>query len=285
MKILVTGKSGQLGQELQELVGSLGRGSEFVFLDRGQMDLSSDSSIQEALKAYGPFKAVVSAGAWTAVDKAESEVDACRAVNAQAPQILASYCAGQQIPMIQISTDFVYDGTQSTPYIESVSEAPLGVYGLTKLEGEKLAQASGAKLMIIRTSWVYSKFGNNFVKTMRRLGAERESLGVVADQIGTPTWAKNLAEVILKALDAVQFPEGVFHYSNQGVASWYDFACAIMEISGLQAKVLPIPASAYPTPARRPHFSVMDKSKISKELDLEIPHWRQALAQCIAQMD
>lgn len=283
-KILVTGKNGQLGQELRDLVlGS--RQDEFVFLGREEMDLSSEESIVQAFEKWGPFRAVVSAGAWTAVDKAESEVEGCRAVNAAAPRILAELCAKSQIPMIQVSTDFVYGGSKSSPYLETDAVDPLSIYGLTKKEGEDEVLAANPLSMIIRTSWVYSKYGNNFVKTMRRLGAERPNLGVVSDQIGTPTWARDLAEVILLALDAEQFPRGIFHYSNQGIASWYDFATAIMEISDLSCKVRPILAQAYPTPAKRPSMSVMDKSKIEQTLGIEIPHWRQSLRDCIAQMD
>lgn len=283
-KILVTGKTGQLGQEIQELVSLQNRLDQFVFVGRDQMDLESEASIRSAFEVLGPFRAVVNAGAWTAVDKAESEIEACRQVNANAPKVLAELCASAGIPLIQISTDFVYDGSKSSPYQESDSTGPLGIYGLTKLEGEQFLQEQNSRFMVIRTSWVYSKYGNNFVKTMRRLGSERPQLGVVADQIGTPTWARDLAEVVLLALDAHEFPTGIYHYSNQGVASWYDFAVAIMELSGLDCIVRPIPASAYPTPAKRPSFSVMDKSKIESALGIQIPHWRASLQKCITSL-
>lgn len=284
-KILVTGRNGQLGSELTELTQKLGRFEEFIFLDREEMDLSSKDSIQSAWNRFGPFKAVISGGAWTAVDLAEKEVDACRAINAKAPTILAELCAKEQIPMIQISTDFVFDGTHSTPIPETAPANPISIYGLTKYEGEVAIQKTGANCMIIRTSWLYSQYGNNFVKTMRRLGSERDVLSIVSDQIGTPTWAADLAIVILKALDMPELPIGVYHFSNQGTASWYDFAHAVIELSQIECKVRPNPTSAYPTPAKRPHYSVMDKAKIEQTLNIEIPHWRDSLQKCIIQLN
>jgi dTDP-4-dehydrorhamnose reductase len=282
--ILVTGATGQLGQELARMIEERSLQDRFVCVGRAEMDLSNPEQMQAFLHSRS-WSGILNAGAWTAVDLAETKIDECRAVNAMAPAILAAFAAAQRIPLLQVSTDFVFDGTAHRPLQPEDPCAPLGVYGQTKYEGEQAVLASGARALVLRTAWVYSEFGANFVKTMRRLGAERPELGVVVDQVGTPTWARDLAEACLAAFALPEFPTGVLHYSNQGVCSWYDFAVAIMEESKLQCAVKPIPGSAYPTPAKRPHYSVLDKSKTEQVLGLRIPHWRESLRRCLANLE
>jgi dTDP-4-dehydrorhamnose reductase len=285
-KVLVTGSTGQLGQEMAFWVKELGLEEEFQFVGRDVFDLQSPEQMRSFLTT-GHWRGIVNTGAWTAVDLAESNRDACFVVNAESPRILAEFASQHQIPMVQISTDFVFDGTWHRPLKSTDPCSPLGVYGQSKYAGEQAVLNSGAQALVIRTAWVYSEFGNNFVKTMRRLGAERSELGVVWDQIGSPTWARDLAKICVDIWSLQDFPKvetGILHYSNEGVCSWYDFAVAIMEESGLQCQVKPIPGSAYPTPAQRPHYSVLDKSEIKAVLGITIPHWRTSLRECIAHL-
>ncbi|WP_294488370.1 dTDP-4-dehydrorhamnose reductase [uncultured Mailhella sp.] len=269
---LVTGANGQLGQELRLLLGDRAE-----YAGRAELDITDEAAVS-AFFAARKFDAVINCAAYTAVDKAEDDAEAADRANRVGPELLARY--GRNI--IQISTDYVFDGTAHLPYRESDAPNPVSVYGRTKLAGEEAALREADTAIVIRTSWVYSSFGNNFVKTMRRLGAQRESLGVVFDQVGTPTYAADLAASIVAVLPQIRpGMKEIYHYSNEGVASWYDFACAIMEESGLSCAVRPIESAEYPTRAARPAYSVLNKAKIKKDFGLSIPHWRSSLKMCL----
>ena len=269
---LVTGANGQLGQELRLLLGDRAE-----YAGRAELDITAEAAVS-AFFAARKFDAVINCAAYTAVDKAEDDAEAADRANRVGPELLARY--GRNI--IQISTDYVFDGTAHLPYRESDAPNPVSVYGRTKLAGEEAALREADTAIVIRTSWVYSSFGNNFVKTMRRLGAQRESLGVVFDQVGTPTYAADLAASIVAVLPQIRpGMKEIYHYSNEGVASWYDFACAIMEESGLSCAVRPIESAEYPTRAARPAYSVLNKAKIKKDFGLSIPHWRSSLKMCL----
>ena len=269
---LVTGAGGQLGSELRLLLGE-----EAVYVGHGELDITDE----EAVKAFfsgNSFDFVINCAAYTAVDKAEDDTEAAEKVNSLGPLYLARY--GRRI--VQISTDYVFDGTSCRPYTEKDAPNPVSVYGRTKLAGENAVFAGAECAVVIRTSWLYSSFGANFVKTMRRLGAERESLGVVFDQAGTPTYAADLAAAIVSMLPQIRpGMKEVYHFSNEGVTSWYDFAVAIMEESHLACAVRPIESSAYPTRAVRPAYSVLNKAKIRQDFGLTIPHWRDGLKRCV----
>ena len=293
-RVLVTGKSGQLGNSLQKLVGDsvsshgMTAGMTFTFVGRDELDLASSESITDFFKDRY-FDAIINCAAYTAVDKAESEPELADQINHLAVAQLAEIAKQQTIPLIHISPDYVFNGQGFKPYVETDATDPQNVYGLTKLKGEQAIMASGCAGAIIRTSWVYSEFGNNFVKTMLRLGKERDSLNVIYDQIGSPTYATDLAQAILKVLLAPSplMGEGegenvkIYHYSNEGVCSWYDFAKAIFELSGVECTVNPIETKDYPTPAKRPHYSVMNKAKIKQQVNLAIPYWRDSLQACL----
>ena len=273
---LVTGAGGQLGQELRLLLGD-----RAVYVGHGELDIADEAAVR-AFCAARTFDFIINCAAYTAVDRAEDDAEGAERVNALGPALLARY--GCRI--VQISTDYVFDGDISRPYREDDEPRPQSVYGRTKLAGEKAVLAEAETAVVVRTSWLYSSFGNNFMKTMRRLGAERESLGVVFDQVGTPTCAADLAAAIVTMLP--QLTSGmkeVYHYSNEGVASWYDFACAIMKASGLACTVRPIESSEYPTRAARPAFSVLNKAKIKKRFGLAIPHWTDGLKCCMKTME
>lgn len=286
MKILLAGSGGQLAQELQPILLSSG---EVIAVDRTSLDLSKPESIRQAMAEIQP-DLVVNAGAYTAVDKAESEPELAQAVNGIAPGILAEECEKLRSTLIHISTDYVFDGSQGSPYLETDSTNPLGTYGKSKLMGEEAIRKAGNRHIIIRTAWVYGKGGKgNFVKTMLRLGKEREEIRVVADQVGSPTWTGDLAAAISQIIPRIQ-PEtfGTYQYTNSGVCSWYDLAIAIFEEAeklGFPLKVqrvVPITTSEYPTPAKRPAFSVLSSVKISALLGTHPPHWRQGLRQMLA---
>ena len=291
--ILVTGANGQLGSELRDLAHTLPEFS-FVFTDVAELDLTNQTAVQQAF-ADQSFAFCLHAAAYTAVDKAESDAATAHLVNVTAVEYLAKACQVSQTVLILISTDFVFDGQKNTPYLESDEARPLGVYGQTKLAGENVALNLHPATLVIRTAWLYSHHGNNFVKTMLRLGHERGHLRVIADQTGTPTYARDLAVAILamtKQLyqkyyhnwQGINEISGVYHYSNEGLASWYDFAHAIFALAQLPVTVEPIPTSAYPTAAQRPAYSVMDKQKIKAAFGLKIPHWRDSLRECMAQL-
>ncbi|MFB8797965.1 MAG: dTDP-4-dehydrorhamnose reductase [Microcoleus sp.] len=286
MKILLAGSGGQLAQELQPILLSSG---ELIAVDRTSLDLSKPESIRQAMAEIQP-DLVVNAGAYTAVDKAEIEPELAQAVNGIAPGILAEECEKLRSTLIHISTDYVFDGSQGSPYLETDSTNPLGTYGKSKLMGEEAIRQAGNRHIIIRTAWVYGNGGKgNFVKTMLRLGKEREEIRVVADQVGSPTWTGDLAAAISQIIPRIQ-PEifGTYQYTNSGVCSWYDFAIAIFEEAeklGFPLKVkrvVPITTSEYPTPAKRPAFSVLSSVKISALLGTHPPHWRQGLRQMLA---
>lgn len=282
IKILITGRHGQLGSELHDLKESYPQ-HQMVFVDREEMDLSNPEQIVEVLNTEKP-QIIVSAGAYTAVDKAESDQELCDAVNHIAVKTIGAWAAENNAKVIHISTDYVFDGTSETPLKETDVPDPINVYGLTKLHGEQALRASGANHVIIRTAWVYSVYGANFVKTMIRLMSEREEIGVVGDQVGTPTYARDLASTIMQVIEAPEFVQGIFHYSNEGKISWHDFAVAIKEIKGFSTKVNAINSDAFPTPAKRPNFSLLDKSKIKETYKVAVPDWKTSLEEMLAKV-
>jgi dTDP-4-dehydrorhamnose reductase len=280
MVILVTGANGQLGQALQSIASHFTE-FKFQFCGSQEADLTNKASLQQAFKNYNPTFCI-NAAAYTAVDKAESEPEKAYAINADGVRNLAEVCLEHQTTLLHVSTDFVFDGLNKTPYVETDTPRPTGVYGASKLSGEQALQEVLTRYYIVRTAWVYSNFGANFMKTMLRLGAERDQLKVVDDQIGSPTLATDLAKTLitmcqLTAQDFESAPYGIYHYSNEGSCSWCEFAQQILLNHGLKTPVLPIPTAEFPTPAQRPAYSVLDKSKIKKAFALEIPHWQDAL--------
>ncbi|NTU92611.1 MAG: dTDP-4-dehydrorhamnose reductase [Chlorobiaceae bacterium] len=286
MNILVTGSLGQLGSELHELQSSQ-RTHRFFFTDLPEFDIT-DVDAATAFCREHEIGAVVNCAAYTAVDRAENEVAAAFRVNRDGAAALANAAKAVGALLLHISTDYVFDGESCRPYSESDPVSPGGVYGQSKWEGEEAIRRIGPSYMIIRTSWLYSAYGQNFVKTMLRLGRERESLGVVFDQTGTPTYARDLASAIIRILERFdpkrRYAE-TYHYSNEGVCSWYDFATAIMHAAGLSCRVNPIETADYPTPARRPHFTVLNKRKIREAWELDIPHWHEALLKMLGGME
>lgn len=282
MNILITGCNGQLGNEIQLLER---QHPQYTFFntDVAELDITNPKAIGQFVEE-NHIDGIVNCAAYTAVDKAESDADFCRKLNADAPGYLAEAIERQGGWMIQISTDYVFDGTQHTPYREDAATCPNSVYGRTKLEGEQNVTSRCRRSMVIRTAWLYSTFGNNFVKTMLRLGREKDELGVIFDQIGTPTYARDLAVAIFAAIEKGVVP-GIYHFSNEGVASWYDFTLAIHRLAAITScRVRPIHTSDYPTPATRPHYSVLDKTKIKETYGLDIPHWEASLAECVAHL-
>jgi len=277
--ILITGANGQLGNEMR-LLSSENNQYNYFFTDVQELDICDEQAIQKFV-TDNQIDVIVNCAAYTAVDKAEDNADLCRKLNAVAPGYLAKAAESRGAAMIQVSTDYVFNGTNHIPYTEEEPTCPASVYGNTKLEGEKNVMSNCSKAIVIRTAWLYSTFGNNFVKTMIRLGKERESLGVVFDQIGTPTYAHDLAKAIYAAINKGVVP-GIYHFSNEGVCSWYDFTLAIHRIAGISTcKVNPLHTADYPSKAARPHYSVLDKTKIKKTFDIEIPHWEVSLQECI----
>ena len=279
-KILVTGSNGQLGKELKQLEASFPQ-FDFIFLSREDLPIHHFELVRNFFKGYHP-QYLINCAAYTAVDKAESEKELAFQINAESVGVLAAVCKEYQTHFIHISTDYVFDGTATTPYTEDSPVNPQSVYGASKLKGEKEALQFNPEAVIIRTSWVYSEFGKNFVKTMLKLMSEKEELNVVSDQVGSPTYAADLAEAILKIISSGKWHPGIYHYSNEGVISWYDFAVAIKELSGSNCSVKPIPTSRYPTPAKRPAYSVLDKTKIQAVFGLRLKDWKSSLATCIS---
>lgn len=265
----------------------------FHFVDLDEIDITRRKSVFELIRSLRSLdmKWCINCAAYTAVDKAETEPAKARQINVTGAKNLADACAEAGIPMIHLSTDYVYHNRQNTPFLENDPVSPKSVYACTKLAGDLAVLKANPKAMVVRTSWVYSPFGNNFVKTMLRLGAERPELKVVFDQIGTPTYAPDLASAILQIIGKIEAKEiqeaalrGVWHYSNEGVTSWYDFAKAIFEIKNMGCRVLPIETKDFPTPALRPPFSVLNKGKIKACFGLEIPHWRESLIKCLGEL-
>jgi dTDP-4-dehydrorhamnose reductase len=282
MNILVTGCNGQLGNEMQLLEKENPQHTYFN-TDVAELDITDQDAI-ERFVFENDIDGIVNCAAYTAVDKAEDNEELCTKLNAEAPAYLAASVGKRGGWMIQISTDYVFDGTQHTPYTEDDDTCPNSVYGKTKLVGELNVQKFCDNSMIIRTAWLYSTFGNNFVKTMIRLGNERPELGVIFDQIGTPTYARDLAVAIFAAINKGIVP-GIYHFSDEGVISWYDFTKAIHRIAGIKTcHVRPLHTAEYPTPARRPHYSVLDKTKIKQVYGIEIPYWEESLAECVKKL-
>lgn len=282
MNILVTGCNGQLGNELQLLQHEYPQ-HHWYNTDVKELDITDETQIQAYINQHG-IEGIVNCAAYTAVDKAENDETLCHKLNALAPSYLAKAIQKVGGWLIQVSTDYVFDGTKHTPYTEIDPTCPNSMYGKTKLEGETLAAQACEQTAIIRTAWLYSTFGNNFVKTMIRLGKERSTLGVIFDQIGTPTYAHDLAVAIMTIIEKGVVP-GVYHFSNEGVTSWYDFTVAIHRLAGIRScKVNAIHTQDYPTPAQRPAYSVLDKTKIKQTYQLEIPHWETSLQICINQL-
>ena len=282
MNILITGCNGQLGNEMQ-LLEEQHPEHTYYNTDVAELDITDQQAIERFVDEHA-IDGIVNCAAYTAVDKAEANETLCQLLNAEAPAYLAHAVGRRGGWMIQISTDYVFDGTKHTPYVEDDETCPNSVYGRTKLVGELNVQKLCERSMIIRTAWLYSTFGNNFVKTMIRLGNEKPELGVIFDQIGTPTYARDLARAIMAAVQQGIRP-GIYHFSDEGVTSWYDFTKAIHRMAGITTcRVRPLHTAEYPTPAARPHYSVLDKTKIKQTYGIDIPHWEESLADCIAQL-
>ena len=281
--VLITGANGQLGNEMRVL--SEGH-PEYIyfFTDVAELDICNEQAVLDFVRE-NDIQVIVNCAAYTAVDKAEEDVERCTKLNADAVGYLAKAAEANQAEFIQVSTDYVFDGTAHVPYKETDSTCPNSVYGSTKLAGEQNALTLCTRSMVIRAAWLYSTFGNNFVKTMIRLGKEREALGVIFDQVGTPTYARDLARAIYAAIRQGVVP-GVYHFSNEGVCSWYDFTKTIHRLAGITTcKVNPLHTEEYPTPAKRPHYSVLDKTKIKNTYHIEIPYWMDSLQSCIAELE
>ena len=281
--ILITGANGQLGNEMRVLSAENPEYTYF-FTDVAELDICNEQAILDFVKA-NQINVIVNCAAYTAVDKAEESIELCTKLNADAVGYLAKAAEANGAEFIQVSTDYVFDGTAHIPYQETEPTCPNSVYGHTKLAGEQNALTLCTRSMVIRTAWLYSTFGNNFVKTMIRLGKEREALGVIFDQVGTPTYARDLARAIFAAIRQGVVP-GIYHFSNEGVCSWYDFTKAIHRLAGITTcHVKPLHTEEYPTPAKRPHYSVLDKTKIKNTYHIEIPYWMDSLECCISELD
>lgn len=280
MVVLVTGANGQLGQAIQSVVGDY-PSIDFVFCSSSELNITDSSNCESVFEKYKP-QFCINAAAYTAVDKAETESEKAYAINVTGAQNLAAVCKLNNTTLLHVSTDFVFDGLATQPYSEEAVPNPTGVYGVTKLQGEQAIQNSWEKHFIIRTSWVYSEFANNFMKTMLRLASERDSLSVVSDQIGTPTNAVDLAECLLTIITfdirhSTFDRYGIYNFSNEGQCSWYDFAAEIFKVNKVSINLQPIPTTAYPTPAKRPAYSVLDKSKIKRVFSIEVKNWEESL--------
>jgi dTDP-4-dehydrorhamnose reductase len=284
MHILVTGSNGQLGSEIRNLAPNY-PDIDFVFTDIDELDITNADAIDNYFEE-NEFDFLINCAAYTAVDKCESNKLIAREINVLAVKSLAIACSKYNIGMIQISTDYVYDGLNHLPYKETDFTNPQSFYGETKLEGEEMVEEFCNNGIIIRTSWLYSSFGNNFVKTVLKYTKERDLMRVVYDQIGSPTYAADLAKIIVENIDKLTYMSGVhiFNYSNEGVCSWYDFAKAIVEIKEIDCKIKPIETFEYPLPANRPSYSVLNKAKIKNELDTEIPYWKDSLKKCLKKL-
>jgi dTDP-4-dehydrorhamnose reductase len=280
--IVVFGASGQLGQCLKTVAG-LKQINNIIFPPEAEANILDMDAISKVFAQYNPAY-VINCAAYTAVDKAEDDIDMARKINRTGAANLAVQCKDHGVVLVHISTDFIFKGDKPYPLIESDAAEPISIYGLTKLEGEQDIVSILPQHYILRTSWLYSEYGNNFTKTMLKLGAEREELKIIADQVGTPTYAIDLAAAILDIITSGNENYGVYHYSNEGVTSWYDFAKAIFDLSGSKVKALPIRTSEYPTRATRPAFSVMDKAKIKTTFNIQIPYWRDSLIVCLEKL-
>lgn len=277
--IVVFGASGQLGQCFKYLAAQDNIPSIY-FSSRTEADIADNDALKQVFETHKPLYSI-NCAAYTAVDKAEDDQETAEKINVTGVENLSRLCAQYNSTLIHISTDFVFKGDAATPRNEQSTTEPIGVYGKTKLAGEKAIVSLLTKYFIVRTGWLYSEFANNFMKTMLKFGAERDELRIIADQVGTPTYAVDLATAILQMIQSKSEAYGIYHYSNEGVTSWYDFAKAIFDISGTTVKVVPIKTEEYVTRATRPPYSVMDKSKIKKQFNMEIPYWRDSLTTCI----
>lgn len=279
MKLLITGANGQLGNEMRVLLQNYPNITT-LFTDIDTLDITSHTAVDLFISTHRP-DFLINCAAYTAVDKAEDDVALCHQINHDAVRILGEVASKYQVKMIHISTDYVFDGKNYKPYCENDAVCPTNVYGQSKLLGEQSLMRVAPQSIIIRTSWLYSSFGNNFVKTMLRLGREREQLGVIFDQVGTPTYAADLAGAIMAIVLSETFIAGIYHYSNEGVCSWYDFTIAIHNDAGIECHVLPIESSAYPVRTPRPHYSVLNKAKIKETFNISIPHWQNGMQRCL----
>ena len=280
--ILVTGSNGQLGQELRALQKKYHQ-FEFLFTTRDELAIQDHFLLKKFFKKNNP-SFCINCAAYTAVDKAETEKELATLINGDSPGFLAEACDEFGTKFIHISTDYVFDGTSAKPYKETDETNPVNHYGMSKLIGEQRVMESVADAVIIRTAWVYSEYGNNFVKTMMRLMNERENINVVSDQRGSPTYAADLADAIMQIISKEKIIPGIYHYSNEGAISWYEFAVAIKEMIGSNCKINAIPTIQYPTPAKRPAFSLLDKTKIKSTFQLEIPDWKTSLKKCVVRL-
>ncbi|MFP4664612.1 MAG: dTDP-4-dehydrorhamnose reductase [Bacteroidales bacterium] len=285
-RILVTGAEGQLGQSLQDIISDY-PDFDVSFTDVEDLDLLDTEAVEQYLKEYQP-DVIINCAAYTAVDQAESDEQNAMRLNADVPEMLGSLAAEKGIRLVHISTDYVFDGKANTPYTETQSTAPVTVYGRSKREGEQRLLAALNDALILRTSWLYSPYGKNFLKTMLRLGSEKEQLKVVQDQLGSPTWAGHLANGILHIISrwvkSGVWLGGIYHFSNQGVCSWYDFAWQIMYENSLDCHIHPVGSESFPTSAKRPHYSVLDKTAFEKDFHFIIPHWQTGLRECLNEM-
>lgn len=279
MNILVTGANGQLGREMRNV--SAGSADCYLFTDTSELDITDAKAVFATVKG-GHVDVIVNCAAYTNVDRAEDDEPTADLLNNRAVATLAQAAHEAAAVLIHVSTDYVFSGNVNTPCCEDQPTDPLGAYGRTKLAGEQAVQAAGCRYLIFRTAWLYSPYGNNFVKTMRRLTAERDSLKVVFDQVGTPTYAGDLAALIRKVIDGRMFDRtGIYHFSDEGVCSWYDFAVEICRMFGNECDILPCHSDEFPSKVRRPHFSVLDKTKVKAAFGIKIPHWRQSLRRCV----
>ena len=279
MNILITGAEGQLGRSFQK-ISQYNVKHNFLFTDLPETDITDKKTLNTLVKKH-IVDAIINCAAYTAVDKAETEIELAYHINAYGPKILAEVVKENNLKLVHISTDYVFDGNSTSPIKESYPTNPKGVYGQSKLEGELEIASAACDAVIIRTAWLYSEFGNNFVKTMLRLGKEKDTLSVVYDQVGTPTYATDLALAVMQISDNGFNGYHLYHYSNEGVLSWYDFAYEIFALSGVKVHVNPIESDQYPTPAKRPAYSVLSKEKI-KSNGIKVPYWKESLAQCLS---
>jgi dTDP-4-dehydrorhamnose reductase len=277
--ILVTGCNGQLGSEMQVAANRF-PSFQYIYTDVAELDIC-DKNTLDAFVKENAVNIIVNCAAYTAVDKAEDDIELCYKINRDAVKNIGEVASENNLKVVHVSTDYVFDGTNYLPYTEDLPVCPETVYGKSKLEGEQALMESCGQAVILRTAWLYSSFGNNFVKTMIKLGTERESLNVIFDQVGTPTYAADLADAILCLLSNETFVPGIYHYSDEGVCSWYDFTKTIHRIAKVTCNVQPIETKDYPARTPRPHYSVLNKSKIKSTYNISIPHWEESLEKCI----
>lgn len=277
--ILVTGCNGQLGNEMQEAAKRF-PSFQYIYTDVAELDICDKNTLDAFVKENG-VNIIVNCAAYTAVDKAEDDIELCYKINRDAVRNIGEVASENNLKVVHVSTDYVFDGTNYLPYTEDLPVCPATVYGKSKLEGEQALMGTCGQVVILRTAWLYSSFGNNFVKTMIKLGTERDSLNVIFDQVGTPTYAADLADAILCLLGNETFVPGIYHYSDEGVCSWYDFTKTIHRIANVTCNVQPIETKDYPARTPRPHYSVLNKSKIKSTYNISIPHWEESLEKCI----